>query len=76
MSDLFATAEAAVKPLSPQERLTLAEQLLASLPEEMTEDVEAQWATEIQRRWQRYQSGQTVTSSAEDVFARLEGRPA
>ncbi len=76
MSELFATAAAAVKPLSPEERLTLAEQLLASLPEEMTDDVESQWATEIQRRWQRYQAGEGVTSSAEDVFARLEGRPA
>lgn len=76
MSELLATTIAAAKTLSPEERLTLAEQLLASLPEDMTGDVESQWAAEIQRRWQRHQSGQSMTRSAADVFARLDGRPA
>jgi putative addiction module component (TIGR02574 family) len=64
--------EAAVLELPAAERLALAARLLESLPAETPEAIEQRWIIEAERRWQRYLRGETTTTNADDVFARLK----
>lgn len=68
--------ESAVLELPPEERKTLAERLLDSLPADVSPDIEQQWIDEANRRWQRYLRGQATTTDADEVFTRLEQRGA
>jgi putative addiction module component (TIGR02574 family) len=58
--------------LTPAERAELAAELLASLDGEPEDDVEAAWATEIQRRVERVSSGQAKGRSWSEVRERLD----
>ena len=54
------------------ERAELAADLLASLDGEPDEDVEAAWATEIERRCAAVDAGTLATSDWKDVRERIE----
>jgi putative addiction module component (TIGR02574 family) len=60
--------------LSTTERAELAAALLASLDGEPEDAVEAAWATEIQRRIERVQSGEAKGRPWSEVRERLERR--
>ena len=66
--------EALTLPLD--ERADVAAELLASLDEsvENPSEVEAAWATEIERRARRVLSGESAGEPWEDVRARIAGR--
>jgi putative addiction module component (TIGR02574 family) len=59
--------------LPPDEREKLANLLLDSLegPEGDEETVRREWQEEIQRRWDRYESGEEQALSLEEVMAAL-----
>ena len=69
MSGLLAELSLRAKELVPEERAQLAEELLASLQEHATAEVEAAWDDEIRRRVAEYERGEAKLVSAEDVFA-------
>lgn len=56
--------------LSPEDRVRLAELLLASLDEEPTSDIEVAWDEEIKRRLAAYDRGEVKAIDAEEVFAK------
>ena len=56
--------------LSPEERVQLAEKLLATVQEVDTE-VEAAWDEEIKRRIAEIENGTAKLTPAEDVFAEV-----
>lgn len=58
------------KDLSPDERVQLAEEILATVHGE-DEEVDAAWDAEIKRRISEIESGAVKAISAEEVFARL-----
>jgi putative addiction module component (TIGR02574 family) len=57
--------------LPPDERAWLASELIASLDEGEDADVEAAWATEIERRVDEVESGAAETVSWEEARARI-----
>ena len=57
--------------LSPNERAWLASELIASLDESKDSDVEAAWATEIERRIAEVESGEAETISWEEARTRI-----
>jgi len=57
--------------LSPDERLTLARQLLESVDLEPEPGAEAAWEAEIVRRIARFKAGESKPIPAGEVFARL-----
>ncbi len=65
-----AIVEQALK-LSPTERADMAEQLLASLDENLDSDVEKAWQEEVQRRLQQVERGEVKTIPWEEVQRRL-----
>jgi putative addiction module component (TIGR02574 family) len=68
MSVSFKDIEQQARSLSAEERAALAETLLESLHEPLS-DIESAWALEIENRVAAYDRGETKTFSAEDVFA-------
>lgn len=62
------------KELSPDERVLLAEQLLASV-HPVDDEVDAAWDAEIKRRVAEIESGAVTPIPAEEVFARLRRLP-
>ncbi len=60
--------EQQARSLSAEERAALAETLLESLHEPMSE-IESAWDREIESRVAAYDRGETKTFAAEDVFA-------
>ena len=64
----FSSVEAEALLLSPEERATLADHLLASLATER--EVEDAWAKEIKRRIAAVESGEMALSSVEQAIAR------
>jgi putative addiction module component (TIGR02574 family) len=64
----FSSVEAEALLLSPEERATLADHLLASLATER--EVEDAWAEEIKRRIAAVESGEMALSSVEQAIAR------
>ena len=57
--------------LPPNERAWLASELIASLEEEKDSDVEAAWASEIERRIDEIESGEAELSSWEEARTRI-----
>ena len=55
--------------LSPEDRAQLADLLLASLPDEADEPLDAAWDQEIERRVKAVESGTARLFSATDVHA-------
>ena len=64
----FSLVEAEALLLSPEERATLADHLLASLATEC--EVEDAWADEIKRRIAAVEAGEMALSSVEQTIAR------
>jgi len=64
--DIMATA----MKLPERERVRLAQELIASLDEEIEPDVEALWLAEAERRLEELRSGKTEGVPAEEAFAR------
>lgn len=62
------------KELSPDERVQLAEELLATI-HGMDEEVDAEWDAEIKRRIAEIENGTAELIPAEEVFARLRRLP-
>ena len=60
--------------LPEDQRLTLAHRLLSSLEPREAEEVEAAWDTEIQRRIQAYDRGDTQSLSASQVLQEVDER--
>lgn len=73
MKSLQTLAEDALQ-LPKDQRLTLAHRILDSVEPEADAAVEAAWDAEIRDRIRKYDAGQAVTVSAEDVFAELDRR--
>jgi len=77
MSDLEEVLVAALR-LSPEERATLAAELIQSLDEQVTEDVESAWAEEIQQRLVDVDAGVVTPipwpEAKRRIFAAANGR--
>ncbi len=56
--------------LEPEDRIELAEVLIASVPAFATEGTAKAWDKEIDRRLDEYEAGQAKVVSAEQSFAR------
>ena len=67
MSRLVEELSLAARALPPQERVQLAEELLATV-HEVDEEAEAAWDAEIRRRIAEIDSGAAKLIAAEDVF--------
>ena len=70
MSDLVEELSHKARALSPEDRVRLAEELLASVREPDAE-VEAAWDEEIKRRLAEIDSGKAKLIPAEEVFAEV-----
>lgn len=68
MSTQFATLEAEALKLSPEERVLLADHLLASVG--TPSDVEEAWAEEVDRRLSEVESGAVTLVPAETAIQR------
>lgn len=62
------------RDLSPEERVQLAEEILATV-HELDDEVDAAWDAEIKRRIAEVDSGTAQLIPAEEVFARLRRLP-
>jgi putative addiction module component (TIGR02574 family) len=60
--------------LPPDERAWLAEELIASLDQFRDPEIEAAWATEIERRIAEVESGEAETVSWEEARARIRAK--
>lgn len=69
MTTLVEELSARAKTLSVQDRVRLAEELLASLDQEPNSEVDAAWDREIQRRVAEVESGTVALVTSEDVHA-------
>ena len=71
MADLVAELSERAKVLPPEDRARLAEELLASLEESPSAEVDAAWDAEIQRRIAEVEAGTAKLVPAEEVFVRV-----
>jgi putative addiction module component (TIGR02574 family) len=62
--------------LPPEDRVYLADQLEQSLPHEefATAEIAMAWASEVDRRLDAYDSGQTTATGVDEVMRRLRQR--
>jgi len=70
MADLVDELARKARALSPEERVRLAEELLATV-QEVDPQVEAAWDEEIRRRIEEIDSGKAKLIPAEEVFAEV-----
>lgn len=70
MSDLVEELSRRARALPPEERVRLAEELLATV-QEVDPAVEAAWDAEIKRRIEEIDSGKAKLVPAEEVFAEV-----
>lgn len=70
MSANLEELEKQARSLPAEERASLAESLLESLHTSHVAEVEAAWATEIERRVAAYACGEATLVPAEEVFAK------
>ena len=68
----------AARALTPEERGELLARLLHEFDEDdadgTPEEIEAAWADELQRRVEKFERGETIATSAEEVHARIRER--
>lgn len=69
MSALLAELEQRACTLAPDERAHLVEVLLESLHDTLLPEIEAEWEREISNRVAAFDSGESETIAAEEVFA-------
>lgn len=74
MSASFKQIEEQARSLSAEERAKLAESMLESLREPLSE-VASAWAEEIERRVEAFDRGEIFAYAAEDVFAEARRTP-
>ena len=60
--------------LPPDQRLTLARRILASVEPDAEPSIDAAWADEIRERIRRYDAGETRGIPATEVFAEIDRR--
>lgn len=60
--------------LSPTERATLVERLLASLDSPDRQQIDALWAQEVEDRIEAFERGEIPTIAAKDVFGEIRKR--
>jgi putative addiction module component (TIGR02574 family) len=60
--------------LPAEEKIKLAEELLASLDPADQKEIDAAWAEEAERRLADYRAGRAKAIDAEEVFRELRGR--
>ncbi len=60
--------------LPPDQRLTLAQRILASVEPDETPAIDAAWEAEIRERIRRYDRGESKGIAASEVFADLNRR--
>ncbi len=70
MSDLVEELSHKARALPPEDRVRLAEELLASV-QEVDAEAEAAWEEEIKRRIAEIDSGKAKLIPAEEVFAEV-----
>jgi putative addiction module component (TIGR02574 family) len=70
MSDLVEELAKKARSLPPEDRVRLAEELLATV-QETDEDVEAAWEEEIRRRVAEIENGTAKLVPADEVFAEV-----
>jgi putative addiction module component (TIGR02574 family) len=70
MSTNFAGLEAQALELSPEERVRLADHLLASVSEGVAADIDTAWDEELQRRLAELDAGGMDLVSVEDAVHR------
>jgi len=70
MSDLVEELARKARALPPEDRVRLAEELLATV-QEVDPEVEAAWDEEIRRRIAEIDSGKAKLIPAEEVFAEV-----
>jgi len=70
MAQTIESVEAAAMQLSPEERLLLAERLVASVPPDP--EVEAAWDAEIARRIEQYQRGELEPLPGPETLAQIK----
>ena len=70
MSDLVDELSRKARALPPEERVRLAEELLATV-QEVDPEVEAAWDEEIRRRIEEIDSGKAKLIPAEEMFAEV-----
>jgi len=70
MSDLVEELAKKARSLAPEDRVRLAEELLATV-QVTDEDVEAAWEEEIRRRVAEIESGTAKLVPADEVFAEV-----
>lgn len=70
MSERYEEAVATAMKLPQDERVRLAEALIASLDDEIDADVEARWLAEAERRLGEFRSGAVQGLSAAEAFTR------
>jgi putative addiction module component (TIGR02574 family) len=70
MSDLVEELSRKARALPPEERVRLAEELLATV-QEVDPAVEAAWDAEIKRRIEEIDSGTATLIPADEVFAEV-----
>nr|VFJ78892.1 MAG: putative addiction module component, TIGR02574 family [Candidatus Kentron sp. FW] len=72
MSVVLEKLEQDVLNLPRQERAFLANRLLSSLDDEISDDVEAAWVIEVERRYREYKEGRAEPIPASEVFAEAD----
>ncbi len=72
MSKPSETIESAALRLPPEERVRLAERLIASL--EPDPEVEVAWAAEVERRVHDWEAGRIAEVSWDEARRQIEGR--
>jgi putative addiction module component (TIGR02574 family) len=60
------------RALAPEDRERLVDQLLESLNEPASAELDAAWEAEIERRLVEYDRGEVQAVNAEDVFAKAQ----
>ena len=68
MSTEFEKLKDDLLALPPESRASLAHALIASLDEELDDDVEEVWKEEIRRRHQEVKSGRAILKPADQVL--------
>ncbi len=71
MSDLVKELSQRAHELVPEDRARLAEELLASLEDDVDPEVDAAWEEEIRKRIAEVESGTAKLIPADEVFARI-----
>lgn len=70
MSERYEHVVATAMKLPQEERVRLAEELIASLDDEIDADVEALWLAEAERRLAELRTGAAQSVPADEAFAR------